>query len=51
VGKTEGQSQLGRRKIRRQDNIKFYIKGIECEARTGLMWLRLAASGGLLCGR
>ena len=43
MGKTEGQSLLGRPKLRRQDNIKLYIKEIELEARSGLMWLRLAA--------
>ena len=51
VEKTEGESPLGKPKLRSQDNIKLYIKEIEWEGRSGLMWLRLAASDGLLCGR
>ena len=51
MGKAEGQSVLGRPNLRREENIKLDTKEIGWEARTGLIWLRLAVSGGLLCRR
>jgi hypothetical protein len=39
VGKPEGKRPLGRRRRRWEDNIKMYLRPVECE---GLDWIELA---------
>jgi len=48
VGKPEGKRLLGRPGSRWEDNIKMDLQKVECEAWTGLIWLRIEASGGHL---
>jgi hypothetical protein len=45
VGKPERKRSLGRLECRWVDNIKMYLREI---GWTGLMWLRIGTSGGLL---
>jgi hypothetical protein len=47
VGKPEGKIPLGRPRRRRQDNIKMDLSW-DRVVWTGLMWLRIGTSGGLL---
>jgi hypothetical protein len=47
MGKPEGERPLGRPRRRWEDNIKMYL-GENGLIWTGLMWLRMGTSGGLL---
>jgi hypothetical protein len=53
VGKPEGKRPLGRPRRRWEDNIRMYSREIGWGGVvwTGLMWLRIGTSGGLLCIR
>jgi hypothetical protein len=46
VGKSEGKRPFGRSRRRWKDTIKIQLREMWCQ--TGLMWLRIEASGGLL---
>jgi hypothetical protein len=48
VGKPEGKRPLGRPRRREMDNIKMDLREIGWVAWTGLIWLRIGTSGGLL---
>jgi hypothetical protein len=48
VGKLEGKIPLGGPRRRWEDNIKMDLQEVECGAWTGLLWLRIGLSGGLL---
>ena len=48
VGKPEKKRPLGRPRRGWEDNIKMDLQKVECEAWTGLIWLRIEASGGHL---
>jgi len=48
VGKTEGNIPLGRLKRELEDKIKLDLQKWDGGARTGLIWLRIGAGGGLL---
>jgi hypothetical protein len=50
VGKPEGSRSLGRPRCRWADNIKMDLREIGCDGMgwTGLIWLRIETSGGLL---
>jgi hypothetical protein len=49
LGKTEGKRLLGRPTRRRVNNIKMYLREREDGVIwTGLIWLRIGTSGGLL---
>jgi hypothetical protein len=48
MGKPEGKRQLGRSRCRWVDNIKLDLREIGWGVLTGLIWLRIGTSGGLL---
>jgi hypothetical protein len=48
VGKPEGKIPLGRLKREWEDNIKLVFQKWDGGARTGLIWLRIGAGGGIL---
>jgi len=49
VGKSIGKSPLGKRRCRREDNIKIDLQEVGWRgAWTGLIWLRIGTDGGLL---
>jgi hypothetical protein len=48
VGKKEGKKPLGRHRHRWEDNIKIDFREMKCMVWTGLSWLRIGTSGGLL---
>jgi hypothetical protein len=48
VGEPEGKRPLGRPRRRREDNSKMDVEEIEWGMWTGLIWLRIGTSGGLL---
>jgi hypothetical protein len=48
VGKPEGKRPLGRPRRRWEDNIKMDLRDIGWVVRTGLIWLRIVTSEGLL---
>jgi hypothetical protein len=48
VGKPEGKRPLRRTRRRWVDNIKLDLREIGWAEWTGLMWLRIGTSGGLL---
>jgi hypothetical protein len=50
VGKPEGKRPLGRPRRRREDNIRMDLREIGWGGMewTGLIWLRIGTSGGLL---
>jgi len=52
VGKPEGKRQLGRPRLRWEDNINIWIIGIfrkwDVGAWTGSIWLRIGTGGGHL---
>jgi hypothetical protein len=45
VGKPEGKRPLGRRRHRREDNIKMDLQEVGCGAWTGSGWLRIGTGG------
>ena len=47
LGKPEGNKQLGRRGLRREDNIKTEHEDIRCVVWTRSTWLRRGTRGGL----
>jgi hypothetical protein len=47
-GKPKGKRPLGEPTRRREDNIKMDLREIGWVAWTGLIWLRIRSSGGLL---
>jgi hypothetical protein len=50
MGKYERKRLFERPRLRRQDNIKMNIREVrKGVAWTGLIWLRIGTSGGLLC--
>jgi hypothetical protein len=48
VGKLEGKRPLGRPRLRREDNIKMDVQEVRFGVWTGLSWLRIETSGGIL---
>ena len=50
VGKPEGNRRFGRPKYRLGDNIKMDLQEIKV-GWSGLIWLRIRTSGGVLCTR
>jgi hypothetical protein len=48
VGKPEGKRKLGRSRRRCEDNIKMDLRKLGYVVLTGLIWLRIGTSGGLL---
>jgi hypothetical protein len=48
VGRPEGKRPLERPRCRWEDNIKVDLREIGWVLWTGLMWLRIGTSGGLL---
>ena len=48
VGKTEGKRQLGRPRLRREDNIKMVLQEMGGVVGTGWNWLRIGTGGGHL---
>jgi hypothetical protein len=48
VGKPEGKRPLGRKRRSWVDNMKMVLREIGQVALTGLIWLRIGTSGGLL---
>jgi hypothetical protein len=48
VGKPEGTRPLGRLKCRWEDNIRMDLREIGWVVWTGLIWLRIGTTGGLL---
>jgi hypothetical protein len=48
MGRAEGKRTLGRRRRRGEDNVKIGVKELGFEDWTGLIWLMLGTSGGLL---
>jgi hypothetical protein len=48
VGKPEGRRPLGRPRYRWMDNIKWILEKQDGMVWTGLIWLRIGISGGLL---
>jgi len=48
VAKPGGKRPLGRRRRRREDNIKMDLQGVECGVWTGSSWLRIGTGGGHL---
>ena len=47
----EGKRAFGRPRLRRENNIKTDLKGIEGEGRTKFIWLSVGISSGLLLTR
>jgi hypothetical protein len=43
--KPEGKTPVGRRRSRREDNIRIYVMEMDW---TGFIWLRIGTNGGLL---
>jgi hypothetical protein len=48
---TEGRRTLGRPRRRWEENIIMDLREVGWRARTGSIWLRIGAGGGLLCIR
>jgi hypothetical protein len=48
VGKPEGKRPLGRPRCRWEDHIKVDLRDIGWGRMTGLIWLKIVNSGGLL---
>jgi hypothetical protein len=48
VGKPEGKTSLGIRRLRWEDNIKMDLREIGIDGANGFGWLRIRSSGGLL---
>jgi hypothetical protein len=48
VGKAERRRQLGRQRRRWEDNIKMDFREVGSKAWTGLIWLKIGTSSGLL---
>ena len=48
VGKPEEKIQLGRRRLRWDDNIKIDLQEVVCGAWTGSSWLRIGTGNGHL---
>jgi len=48
VGRAEGKRPLGRRRRRWEENVKMDVKELDFEDWTGLIWLMLGTSDGLL---
>ena len=48
VGKPEGKRQLGRPRLRWDDNIKMDHQEVRCGIWTGSSWLRIGTGGGHL---
>jgi hypothetical protein len=48
VGKSEGKKRTGRPRRWEVDNIKMDLREMGWAVWTGLMWLRIGTSGGLL---
>jgi hypothetical protein len=48
VEKPEGKRALGRARHRWMDNIKIDLREIDGVVMTGLIWLKIGTSGGLL---
>jgi len=48
VGKPERKRLIGRPRLRYDDNIKMDLQEVGWRAWTGLMWLKIGTSGGLL---
>ena len=46
---TEGRRPLGRPRSRWEENIVMDLREVGWRARTGSIWLRIGAGGGLLC--
>jgi hypothetical protein len=46
--KPEGKRPIGRPRRRSEDNIKMDRREVGCVVLTGLFWLRIGTSGGLL---
>jgi len=48
VGKSKGETPVGRPRHRWEDNIKMGLQEVGYGAWIGLIWLRLGTGGGLL---
>jgi hypothetical protein len=48
AGKLEGKRPLGKSRCRWMDNIKMKLREMGWVVRTGLIWLRIGTSGGLV---
>ena len=48
VGRAEGKRPLGRRRRRWENSVKMGVKELGFEDWTGLIWLMVGTSGGLL---
>jgi hypothetical protein len=48
AGKPEGKRPLGRPRHRWEDNIRMGLREIGWKGGSGLIWLRIGTSGGLL---